>query len=164
MAKICLVAAMDQNRVIGYRNQLPWHMPADLRHFKSVTIGKPVLMGRRTFEAIGRPLPKRRNLIVTHNPGYQAQGGEVFHDLAAALAEVKAQAEVMVIGGGEIFAQCLSIAQTMYLTFIQHAFKGDAFFPAWNSSEWQEVSREEHSADADNPYPYSFVQLERVSA
>jgi dihydrofolate reductase len=162
MAKISLIAAMDQNRAIGYHNQLPWHLPADLAHFKRLTLNKPVLMGRKTHEAIGRPLPQRKNLIITREKNYRADGCEVFHGIEEAFAKVDAQPEVMVIGGAEIYQQCLPFAHSLYLTLIQHEFKGDTFFPVWNTSEWQETSRQAYQADANNNYPYSFVQLERI--
>ncbi|MVG14671.1 type 3 dihydrofolate reductase [Aeromonas jandaei] len=156
--KISMIAAMAHDRVIGKDNQMPWHMPADLAHFKRVTLGKPVLMGRKTFESIGRPLPGRRNLVISRNPGYQADGIEVVGSVEAALALLADNevAEVMVIGGGHLYAELLPKADCLYLTRIDLEVEGDTRFPAFADEQWQCVEREAHQADEKNPHPYSF--------
>lgn len=160
---ISLIVAMDRNRVIGNKNQLPWHLPADLKHFKELTMGKPIIMGRKTFESIGKPLPGRRNLIVSTQQDYQVNGCEVFSSLVSAIeAAQKDQHEIMIIGGATIFAQALPLASRLYLTIIDHEFTGDTFFPVWVKTEWQEIKREQHAPDEKNVYRYSFVDLKRV--
>jgi dihydrofolate reductase len=160
--KVSVVVAMDENRVIGADNRLPWHLPADLRHFKSLTMGHPLLMGRRTHESIGRPLPGRRNLVLTHRSGYRARGCTVVHDLDAAREAAGFEAELMVIGGAEVFRQLLPEAGTIHLTRIHHVFDGDTYFPELAPREWREVARQEHAPDAANRYAYSFIRLERA--
>ncbi|KIQ82737.1 MAG: type 3 dihydrofolate reductase [Aeromonas sp.] len=156
--KISMIAAMAHDRVIGKDNQMPWHMPADLAHFKRVTLGKPVLMGRKTFESIGRPLPGRRNLVISRNPGYQADGIEVVGSVEVALALLADNevAEVMVIGGGHLYAELLPKADCLYLTRIELEVEGDTRFPAFADEQWQCVEREVHQADEKNPHPYRF--------
>ncbi|MEM0550621.1 MULTISPECIES: type 3 dihydrofolate reductase [Aeromonas] len=156
--KISMIAAMAHDRVIGKDNQMPWHMPADLAHFKRVTLGKPVLMGRKTFESIGRPLPGRRNLVISRNPEYQADGIEVVGSVEAALALLADNevAEVMVIGGGHLYAELLPKADCLYLTRIELEVEGDTRFPAFADEQWLCVEREVHQADEKNPHPYRF--------
>ena len=156
--KISMIAAMAHDRVIGKDNQMPWHMPADLAHFKRVTLGKPVLMGRKTFESIGRPLPGRRNLVISRNPDYQADGIEVVGSVESALTLLvdNEVAEVMVIGGGHLYAELLPKADCLYLTRIELEVEGDTRFPAFADEQWQCVEREVHQADEKNPHPYSF--------
>ncbi len=156
--KISMIAAMAHDRVIGKDNQMPWHMPADLAHFKRVTLGKPVLMGRKTFESIGRPLPGRRNLVISRNPDYQAEGIEVVGSVEAALALLAGSSveELMVIGGGHLYAEMLPSADCLYLTRIDLAVEGDTRFPAFDDGQWQCVDCESHPADEKNPHPYSF--------
>ncbi|WAG06867.1 type 3 dihydrofolate reductase [Aeromonas jandaei] len=156
--KISMIAAMAHDRVIGKDNQMPWHMPADLAHFKRVTLGKPVLMGRKTFESIGRPLPGRRNLVISRNPDYQAEGIEVVGSVEGALALLADNevAEVMVIGGGHLYAELLPKADCLYLTRIELEVEGDTRFPAFADEQWQCVEREVHQADEKNPHPYRF--------
>ncbi|MCX9134383.1 type 3 dihydrofolate reductase [Aeromonas veronii] len=156
--KISMIAAMAHDRVIGKDNQMPWHLPADLAHFKRVTLGKPVLMGRKTFESIGRPLPGRRNLVISRNPGYQAEDIEVVGSVEAALALLAGSSveELMVIGGGHLYAEMLPSADCLYLTRIDLAVEGDTRFPAFDDGQWQRVDCESHPADEKNPHPYSF--------
>lgn len=156
--KISMIAAMAHDRVIGKDNQMPWHLPADLAHFKRVTLGKPVLMGRKTFESIGRPLPGRRNLVISRNLGYQAEGIEVVGSVEAALALLAGSSveELMVIGGGHLYAEMLPSADCLYLTRIDLAVEGDTRFPAFDDGQWQRVDCESHPADEKNPHPYSF--------
>jgi dihydrofolate reductase len=159
---ISLVAAMDRNRLIGADGRLPWHLPADLAHFKRLTLGKPVLMGRRTFESIGRPLPGRHNIVLSRDPGFQAQGCSVVSTLAAGLAAGQGAAELMVIGGASLYALCLARAVRMYLTLVDAELEGDVFFPAWDPLEWQEVERTPFAPDKRHAYGYSFVRLDRT--
>lgn len=160
---ISLIAAMAEDRVIGIDNRLPWRLPADLQHFRRLTLGKPVLMGRKTFDSIGKPLAGRRNIVVTQDRAFRADGVEVAHSVDAALAAAAAAPELMVIGGASFYAQLLPRADRLYLTEIHHRFAGDAYFPAFDARGWRETSRSDHAADATNPYPYSFVVLERVA-
>ncbi|MFM5362404.1 type 3 dihydrofolate reductase [Aeromonas veronii] len=161
--KISMIAAMAHDRVIGKDNQMPWHLPADLAHFKRVTLGKPVLMGRKTFESIGRPLPGRRNLVISRNPDYQAEGIEVVGSVEAALALLAGSSveELMVIGGGHLYAEMLPSANCLYLTRIDLAVEGDTRFPAFDDGQWQRVDCESHLADEKNPHPYSFEIWQR---
>ena len=161
--KISMIAAMAHDRVIGKDNQMPWHLPADLAHFKRVTLGKTVLMGRKTFESIGRPLPGRRNLVISRNPDYQAEGIEVVGSVEAALALLAGSSveELMVIGGGHLYAEMLPSADCLYLTRIDLAVEGDTRFPAFDDGQWQRVDCESHPADEKNPHPYSFETWQR---
>ncbi|MFQ1784759.1 type 3 dihydrofolate reductase [Aeromonas veronii] len=161
--KISMIAAMAHDRVIGKDNQMPWHMPSDLAHFKRVTLGKPVLMGRKTFESIGRPLPGRRNLVISRNPDYQAEGIEVVGSVEVALALLAGSSveELMVIGGGHLYAEMLPSADCLYLTRIDLAVEGDTRFPAFDDGQWQRVDCESHPADEKNPHPYSFETWQR---
>lgn len=161
---ISMIAAMASNRVIGRDNKMPWHLPADLKHFKKVTLGKPVVMGRKTFESIGRPLPGRRNIVISRQAPLQPQGAEWVNSVEQALALLQDQAEVMIIGGAEIYRQCLPLAKRLYLTKIELVTDGDAFFPDYleeNDNAWQLVDSLIYEADADNPYSCEFVTLER---
>jgi len=158
---ISLVVAQAQNGVIGYQNKLPWHLPADLKHFKNVTMGKPIIMGRKTFESIGKPLPGRTNVIITRDHHYHAEGILVCHSLDEVFAKLNLEPELMVIGGAEIFKQALPLVNRIYLTQIEASFTGDAFMPDLDTANWQEISREDHLADQQNPYPYSFITLIR---
>jgi dihydrofolate reductase len=158
---IALVAAAASNDVIGADNRLPWHLPADLKHFKQVTLGKPVIMGRKTFESIGRPLPGRTNIVISRTPGYAAPGCRVVASVDQALAEAGDSDEVMIIGGAALYAACLSRATRIYLTRIHHEFPGDARFPALDMAQWRETERRDCRADDKNPYAHSFVVLER---
>jgi dihydrofolate reductase len=163
-----LMVAMARNRVIGRNNKLPWYLPEDLKYFKRTTLGKPMVMGRKTFESVGRPLPGRANLVVTRNTAWQHPGVRVFHDLASAYRGAEAQAEidgvdeVMVIGGGEIFTEALPGADRLYLTQVHAEVAGDAYFPEIDWDQWREISREDFTASDNNPYDYSFVRYDRV--
>lgn len=159
---IALVAAMDEDRVIGIGNRLPWQLPADMRHFRSLTVGKPVLMGRKTYDSIGKPLAGRRNIVVSQDHGFKPEGITVVHSIDAALAAASDAPEAMVIGGASFYRQVLPRAQRLYLTLIHHRFAGDAHFPTLNAEDWRETARSDHGADAANPFPYSFIELERV--
>ena len=161
---ISLIAAMGQGRVIGIENRLPWRLPADMKHFRALTMGKPILMGRKTFDSIGKPLPGRTNIVVSQDPDFHPEGVTVARSIAEALLAGGEAEEIMVIGGASFYAQLLPRAQRLYITEIHHDFAGDAFFPAWNPGEWREIAREDHSADGENSYSYSFVTLVRDAA
>lgn len=153
---------MAHHRVIGCAGQMPWHLPAELAHFKKITLGKTVLMGRRTLMSIGRPLPDRRNLVLTQQTDLQWPGCEVYFSLPDALAAVPPDEELMVIGGAQLYQQTLPLANRLYLTFIDCELLGDTYFPEWNPDEWREVSRLHHPADARNRFPFCSIQLERI--
>ena len=154
---ISLIAALGKNRVIGNENKLIWNIPSDMKRFREITSGKSIIMGRKTFESIGKPLPKRKNIIVTRDENYKAEGCIIAHSLDDALREA-GDGEVMVIGGAQIYAEFLSKAHKLYLTLIDKDFEGDAYFPDYNKNEWNEVSREEHE---ENGLRFSFVNLEK---
>ncbi len=158
---ISLVAALARNGVIGVDNRLPWRLPADLRHFRHLTMGKPVLMGRKTFQSIGKPLPGRTNIVVTRDADFQAPGVIVVDSITAGIQAAEGHEELMVIGGASIYEAMLPQAGRMYLTFIHQDFAGDARFVDYDENEWVETAREDHPADDDNPCAYSFVTLER---
>jgi len=159
---ISMIAAMANNRVIGLDNKMPWHLPADLQHFKKVTTGKPVIMGRKTFESIGRPLPGRRNIIITRNSEYTAEGIEVVTSPEAALKLVCDVEEVMIIGGGNIYEQFLPKAERLYLTFIDLDVKGDTQFPDYNKvANWGVKEEQENLSDEKNKSSYKFVTLHK---
>jgi Dihydrofolate reductase len=159
---ISLIVAMAKNRVIGRGNQMPWHLPADLRHFKNVTFGKPVIMGRKTFESIGRPLPGRRNIVISRNSDWQADGVERVESLQAALERVNKEAEVMIIGGGQLYQEALPLADRLYLTQIELTVDdADTWFPDYSVFHWEQVAEDKHQADEKNPYAYCFATLKR---
>ncbi len=159
-ARISLIAAMARNRVIGHRGRMPWHLPEDLRRFRRITWGKPILMGRKTYEAIGRPLPGRHNIVVSRSRGFQAPGCTVVASLAAGIAAA-GEGELMVIGGAQLYESLLPQAECLYLTVIEAEFPGDTFFPVWDPAEWREVKRESRPPRADFPHPYRFLVFER---
>lgn len=158
---ISIIVAMAENRVIGVNNTLPWRLPADLRHFRRLTTGHHVIMGRRNYESIGRPLPDRTNIVVTRNPAYRAPGCRVRHSLEDALRDVGNDPEVFIIGGAEIYRQALGKADRIYLTLVHATIGGDTRFPEFDTREWNETSRARHEADEKNPYAYSFVTYDR---
>ncbi len=160
--RLTLVAALDRNGAIGRDNALPWHLPDDLRRFKAVTLAHPVLMGRRTAESLGRALPKRRNLVLSRSGQVPFAGMESFASLAAALAAV-GDAEVMVIGGGDVFAETLPLAQRMVLTHVDTVVDGaDAFFPRFDPADWRVTDRQPHPIDACHPVAFEFVDYWRL--
>ena len=161
--KVSLIVAVGRRNEIGKDGQMPWHLPADLKHFKRNTLGKPMLMGRKTLEAIGRALPERRNLVLTRDAGFRAEGCETVTSLDAALELVSGEPELMVIGGGEVYRLAWARTDRIYLTRIHADVEGaDTFFPEIQDGRWREVSREDHRADEKNPFDYSFLLLERV--
>lgn len=152
---------MGEGRVIGIGNRLPWQLPADMQHFRRSTLGKPVLMGRKTFDSIGKPLAGRTNIVVTQDRTFQPEGVTVAHNIDEALANAGAAPEVMVIGGASFYRQLLPRAQRLYLTEIHQRFDGDAFFPEVDLTAWQETDRADHAPDTANAYAYSFIILDR---
>ena len=157
---ISLIVAHDENRVIGYENSMPWHLPGELQYFKEMTMGKPIIMGRKTFESIGRPLPGRRNIVITRNESYHAEGEgiEVVGSLQEALTLVKDVSEIMIIGGAQIFEQAMHIADKLYITLINHTFNGDTYFPIYEN--WQETSCSE-PIEAAEGYTYQYCIFEK---
>jgi len=154
---ISLIAAMSRNHVIGKNNSLPWNLPADMKRFRELTLNKPVVMGRKTFESIGRPLPKRQNLILTKDRNFRAEGCIAVHSVKEAIEA--AEKEIMIIGGSQIYELFLPFADKMYLTIIEKDFEGDAYFPEFDSREWKETSR---TSQEDNGLSFSFVDFERI--
>ncbi len=157
---LSLIAAVAENGVIGDRNRLLWHISEDLRRFKALTTGHPVVMGRKTYESLGRPLPNRTNVIITRQP-LAVAGCTVVHSLDEALTRFPADEEVFVIGGAQIYAAALPVADRFYLTRVGHAYAGDTRFPDWNPAEWRLAASEAHPCGADYPYPFSFETYER---
>lgn len=157
---ISLIWAMDEQRLIGANNQMPWHLPADMAWFRQHTLGKAVLMGRKTFDSLGKALPKRRNIILSRQTGLVIEGCEIIHDFADAVAMFKDE-ELMVMGGSEIYALALPYADKLYCTRIRQSFVGDAWFPEWDKTTWQLTHEEEHKADEKNKYPYRFEIYQR---
>ena len=158
---ISIIAAIGNNWVVGINNKLPWDLPTDMEHFRQKTRGKPVIMGQKTFESIGKPLPDRTNIVLTLDKDFHPQGCIVAHSIAQALGAAKDFEEVMICGGVSIYKQFLPLADRMYLTRIEGDFEGDAFFPAFNWEDWEETERVEYLADENNPYKYSFITLEK---
>ena len=160
---ISLIVAMADNGVIGRDNDLPWRLPDDLKFFKRTTLGAPIVMGRRTWQSIGRPLPGRTNLVVTRNRRFEADGAQVAHSLGDALALVADVPEVFVIGGATLYREALPMASRLYLTEVHADIDGDTTFPQWDRSQWREVRRDDRPADADHAHAFSLVVLERAS-
>jgi dihydrofolate reductase len=160
--KVSLIVAMAHNRVIGINNQLPWHLSADLKRFKQLTWGSAILMGRKTHESIGRPLPGRDNLIISRNAQYRSAGCQVFTDIAAAIEHCQSHAELFVIGGSSLYARMLPQADYIYLTMINKAFAGDTFFPEIPMEHWQEVERVNVADDPQANFDYSFIKLAKL--
>ncbi len=160
---VSFVVAVAENGVIGQNGELPWgRLPADLQHFKRLTLGHPVVMGRKTFDSLGRALPKRPNIVVTRQADWNAPGCETAPSVRAALARARElDEEVCVIGGGEIYREALPAADVVYLTEVHHSFEGDASFPALSPTDWREETRERHEADEQHAYAFSFVTLRR---
>lgn len=159
---ISIIVAAAQNGVIGKNNELPWHIPEDLKRFKAITTGHPVIMGRRTFESLGRPLPNRTNVVITRNRDYRADGVLVAGSLREAVALFPADEEVFIIGGGEIYRQAMEFADKIYLTLVRHPFEGDCYFPAIDESIWRVTLCQIHSQGEKFPYPFEFINYDRV--
>ncbi|MGK0298184.1 MAG: dihydrofolate reductase [Gammaproteobacteria bacterium] len=157
--KISIIVAMDQKGVIGRDSDLPWHLSTDLQNFKRITMGKPIIMGRKTHESISKPLPGRRNIIITRNKNYEAEGCHVCHNLDEALSLCNHNDEVIVIGGRDIYALALDKVTCIYLTEVHADVMGDVFFPVFDRSEWDVVERVEFNADEKNEFAFSFLML-----
>lgn len=161
MARLTLIAAVARNGVIGRGGRIPWHIPGDLPRFKRITLGYPVIMGRCTWESLGRPLPGRRNIVISRTPGFAAAGAEVFPSLTEALVACADASEVFVIGGTEVYREALARADRLLLTEIDADFDGDAYFPAFDRAAWRESAREPHPPAAAFPFGYAYVTYER---
>lgn len=161
--EIAIIAALADNNVIGRDNQLPWHLPADLRHFRQLTLGKPILMGRRTYESIGKPLPGRLNIVLTRRPDFHPDGVCVVGSFEEGLARAEAEgaAQCMVIGGADIYMQALPLASRLYLTHVHAEVEGDARFPEVPQGEWRQVDRATFPAEEGQPYAYSIAEYAR---
>ena len=161
MTILSMIVATANGYIIGKDNDMPWHLPADLAYFKKITLGKPVIMGRKTFESIGRPLPGRHNVVISRDSSYQAEGVDTVTTVDAALALVKEADEVMVIGGGAIYQHCLPAATRLYITHIDADIAGDTKFPAYDVNIWKQVSSEKRIADEKNKYDLNFCVYEK---
>lgn len=157
---VSIVVAIGENYAIGKNNQLLWHLPADLKHFKQITTGHTVIMGRKTYDSVGKPLPNRRNIIITRQD-ITIEGCEVVKSIEDALALCAGEEEVFIIGGAEIYKQSIHLADRIYLTIVHQKFDGDSYFPEINYEQWIETTREDHQPDEKNKLPYSFITLER---
>ena len=158
---LSIVVAMDENRLIGKDNKLPWHLPADLAYFKKITTGKSIVMGRKTYDSIGRPLPNRRNIIISRNLKTLITGCEVITSIDEVLSITKDEDEVMIIGGASLCEQLLPQVSRLYITKIEGKFDGDVYFPEYNEADWRQVSCESHLPDDSNQYAHHFLVLER---
>ena len=163
MTRVSIIVATDDRNGIGRDGRLPWHLPEDLRRFKRITMGKPIVMGRRTWESIGRPLPGRHNIVISRQPGLVAPGITPVGSLDDALHAAGDVPEVCVIGGAEIFRLALPLAQEIHLTRVHALVDADTFFPPLDPAEWEEIGREDHPADEHHSHPYSFIKLVRVT-
>ncbi|WP_417450782.1 dihydrofolate reductase [Kordiimonas sp.] len=159
---ISMIVAMASNRAIGKGNDLPWHLPADLQHFKAVTMGKPMIMGRKTFDSIGRPLPGRRTIVVTRDTAWHTDGVDVAYSLERAIELAETVDEVMIVGGAQIYQQALPHADRLYVTEVGLEVDGDAFFPVFDTTEWRETERRDFPAEGETP-AYGFVTYDRKS-
>jgi dihydrofolate reductase len=153
---------MDSNRVIGKNNSLPWHLPADLAYFKQTTMGKPIIMGRKTFDSIGKALPGRKNIVLTRDSNFEAPDCEIATDIDQAMSKVDGSLEVMLIGGASLYEQTIHSADIIYLTLIHHEFNGDTWFPEINPINWKLESRDDFERDEKNQFAYSFLKYLRV--
>ena len=160
---VSLIVAASTNNVIGSEGELPWHLPDDLRNFKRLTTGKPIVMGRKTFDSIGRPLPDRRNVVITRDPDYVAAGCDIVASPEAALELLHDAAEVMIIGGGQVYGAFLPLADRVYLTRVHAAVEGDVVFPELNKNEWTLVSSDTHDIDDAHCYAFDVLLFERRS-
>ncbi|MFN2341004.1 MAG: dihydrofolate reductase [Halanaerobium sp.] len=159
---LSIIAAMDQNQLIGTQGEIPWELPADLKYFKQITMGSPVIMGRKTFESIGFPLPGRKNIIITRKENYSAEGCEVVHSPAEILNSfLNEEKEAFIIGGAEIYRHFLAYCNKLYLTIIDHEFSGDTYFPEIDWKNWLQIQEKKGTSDSNNPYKYSFYVYQR---
>jgi len=158
--RLSLIAALAQNRVIGIENRLPWKLPEDLAHFKALTLGHPILMGRKTFESLGRPLPERRNIVITRNQDYRPNGCEIASSIESAIDLCRQAVEIFFIGGAELYKQVLPLVERLYLTEVQVEAQGDAWFPEFDRALFVEISRESHIGEKGDALPFDFVVYE----
>ncbi len=163
MTSLAIIVAMAQNRTIGANNTLPWRCPEDLRHFKALTMGHHMVMGRKTFDSIGKPLPGRTTVVVTRNRDLNIAGCIMGHSLKDAIAACSGDEKIFIVGGAELYVQALPLVDTLYITEIQQEVTGDAHFPEFNRTEWQEVAREQRSQETPQPLAYHFVTYQRRS-
>ncbi len=161
---ISIIVAMDNKGVIGNKGALPWRLSSDLKHFKSITMGKPIVMGRITHESIGRPLPGRENVVISRDKNYMAKDCIVLNSLECVYARYHDEEEIMIMGGADLYQQTLDKAQRIYLTEVHAETVGDTSFPDYDREVWEEVEREDYQADEKNQYPYSFVVLEKTKS
>ncbi|MEQ1588844.1 MAG: dihydrofolate reductase [Gallionella sp.] len=161
MSRVSLIVAMANNRVIGINNTLPWHLPADLKHFKTLTMGHHILMGRKTYESIGKPLPGRTSVVITRNHDYRAEGVTIAHTLEEAIAACGGDPEIFIIGGAELYRQAIQLADRIYLTEIELEIIGDAHFTEFDKSVWEETGRVSHAPDEKNPHHYHFIVYDK---
>jgi dihydrofolate reductase len=159
---ISIVVAMSSNSLIGRDGDLPWHLSADLQHFKSITMGKPIVMGRLTYESIGRPLPGRENIVLTRDPDYKADGCTIVHDLEQITSRCSGTEEIMVIGGAQLYIETIPLANKLFITEVHAELDGDTFFPDFDRKQWREIERQHFDADEKNDFDYSFVVLEHI--
>ena len=161
MSRLSIIVAMAKNRTIGVHNTLPWRCPEDLKHFKALTMGHHMIMGRKTFDSIGKPLPGRTTVVVSRNPGLSIAGCLVAHSLEQAIAACAGDDEIFVVGGAELYAQAMPLVDTLYITEIQQDVEGDAHFPAFDKTIWKETAREVRSQETPQPLNYHFVTYQR---
>ena len=165
--KLAMIAAVAENNAIGINNKMPWYLPGDLRYFKAITMGKPIIMGRKTFDSLRKPLPGRTNIVITRDKNWHHEGVKVVHslddaiDLAASIATINGNEEIMVIGGEQIYRMAMDRADRLYLTRVYQSFEGDAFFPEIDESEWLEVSRQDLCSEDKEPLKFSYLVLDR---
>lgn len=161
MTILSMIVATANNRIIGKDNDMPWHLPADLAYFKKTTLGKPVIMGRKTFESIGRPLPGRRNIVISRDNSYAVEGVDTVTSVEQGLLLIEGVEEAMVIGGGAIYTHCMKVASRLYITHISADIDGDTHFPEYDLAEWDQISSEKRIADDKNKYDLDFCMYER---
>jgi len=160
---ICLVAAMGRNRAIGLHGRMPWHLPGELQHFKATTMGKSIVMGRKTWESIGRALPGRQNIVISRRVDYPEMGFDLCASLQEAMAVARSD-EIMVIGGGQLYSQAIPLASRMVLTLVDCEPTADTWFPVWDAADWQETSRQFKPSDEQNPFACEIIMLQRISS
>lgn len=160
--KTSLIVAMTPTRVIGINNSLPWHLPAELQNFRKLTMGHPIIMGRKTYDSIGRPLPGRQNIVITTNRDYKSEGVDVVYSIKEAIQRCKDTDEAFIIGGAKIFEETINIADKLYLTLVHADVKGDVFFPELNMNQWKEIERTSREADEKNIYNYDVIVYEQI--
>lgn len=159
---LSIIVAVSENNVVGKENKLPWKLSADLKHLKSLTMGHHIIMGRKTWESLGKALPGRINVVITTDKNFKAEGGVVVQSLKEALTVSSSDDEIFIFGGGKIFKEAMPLVKKIYMTKVHSIIDGDTFFPVLDMKDWKETSREDFKADEKNQYDYSFVTLERV--